>query len=122
MLIWSISVAIMALVVAVAHSLLSERVILVPLFQEDSRGMMRTSAMRNITRAVFHMPSLAWAALGIGVLFNRLQQGPDLIAYVAMFVFFTSAAGNLLALRRPHPGGVILLLATAATAADIFVN
>lgn len=120
--IWAILAATLAVVVAVAHSILSERVILVPLFREPARGVLRAPAMRNITRALFHMPSVAWAALGVGVLLNRVQGGPDLIAYVAMIVFASSAIGNLVALRRPHPGGLLLLLATAATAADIIVN
>jgi hypothetical protein len=122
MIVWSASAAILAVIVAIAHSVLSERVILVPLFHEPVSDVLQSRAMRNITRAVFHMPSIAWAALGVGVLLNRIQGGPDLIAYVAMIVFTASAIGNLIALRRLHPGGLLLLLATAATAADIFVN
>lgn len=119
---WALATAILAVIVAVAHSVISERVILVPLFREQSRGVLGAPAMRSITRAVFHMPSVAWAALGIGVALNRAQGGPDLIAQIAMVVFACSAIGNLLALRRPHPGGLLLLVATAATATDILVN
>ena len=122
MMIWSALAATLAVVVAVAHSIISERVILVPLFREAAGGVLQASAMRNITRALFHMPSVAWAALGVGVVLNRIHGGPDLIAYVAMIVFISSAIGNLVALRRPHPGGLLLLLATAATATDIIVN
>ena len=63
---WALATAILAVIVAVAHSVISERVILVPLFREQSRGVLGAPAMRSITRAVFHMPSVAWAALGIG--------------------------------------------------------
>jgi len=121
-MIWAALAATLAVVVAAAHSIISERVILVPLFREPARGVLQAPAMRNITRALFHMPSVAWAALGVGVVLNRIQGGPDLIAYVAMTVFAASAIGNLVALHRPHPGGLLLLLATAATAADIVVN
>ena len=121
-MIWSLAAAILAVIVAVAHSVISERAILVPLFRQPARGVLETPAMRRITRAVFHMPSVAWAALGVGVAVNRAQGGPDLIALIAIVVFSCSAIGNLTALRRPHPGGLLLLIATAATAADILVN
>lgn len=122
MLIWSAIAAILAVSVAIAHSVLSETIILSPLFREPARGVLQTSAGRNIVRAVFHMPSVAWAALGIGVCINRQQGGPDLIAQVAVIVFAASAIANLVALRRPHPGGLLLLVAAAATAADIVAN
>lgn len=122
MIIWSAIAASLTVVVALAHSVISERVILRPLFGQPAQGVLATAPGRNIVRAVFHMPSIAWAALGLGVLFNRMQNGPDLIAVIAMIVFASSALGNLIALRRPHPGGVLLLIATAATATDLIVN
>ncbi|WP_188237739.1 hypothetical protein [Sphingopyxis sp. LK2115] len=122
MIAWSAIAAGLAVIVALAHSVISERVILRPLFRQPAQGILDTAPGRNIVRAIFHMPSVAWAALGLGVWFNRLQDGPDLIAVIAMIVFASSAIGNLVALRRPHPGGVLLLLATAATATDLFVN
>lgn len=122
MILWSATAAGLAVVVALAHSVISERVILQPLFRQPSQGILDTAPGRDIVRAVFHMPSIAWAALGLGVWLNRLQNGPDLLAVIAMIVFASSAAGNLIALRRPHPGGLLLLAATAATATDLFVN
>ena len=122
MIAWSAIAAGLAVIVALAHSVISERVILRPLFRQPAQGIFDTAPGRDIVRAIFHMPSVAWAALGLGVWFNRLQDGPDLIAVIAMIVFASSAVGNLGALRRPHPGGVLLLIATAATATDLFVN
>ncbi|MEH6662644.1 MAG: hypothetical protein V7679_13420 [Parasphingorhabdus sp.] len=122
MLIYAIIVALLGVVVAIAHSVIGERVILGPLYREPTKGLLAGRAMRDIIRAVFHIPSLAWAALGIAVLLNRLQAGSDLLPIVAAIIFALSGIGNLAALRRPHPGGIILLVMAFATIADIRFN
>ncbi len=115
-------VALLGLVVAIAHSVLGERVILGPLYRERTTGLLATRAMRDILRAVFHIPSLAWAGLGIAVLLNRLQSGSDLLPIMAATIFALSGVANIAALRRPHPGGVLLLAMAFATIADIRFN
>lgn len=122
MLVYAIIVAALSIIVAIAHSMISERRLLGPLYREPQSGILATKQMQDIFRAVFHMPSLAWAGLGVAVLLNRQQGGTDLLPYVAMIIFALSGAGNLVALRRPHPGGIILLLAAIATFADIWFN
>lgn len=122
MLIYAIIVAVLGLIVAVAHSVLGERMILRPLYREQTSGLLAARAMRDIVRAVFHIPSLAWAGLGIAVLLNRLQSGSDLLPLTAAIIFALSGIGNLAALRRPHPGGLILLAMAIATIADIRFN
>lgn len=122
MLIYAIITAVLGIIVAIAHSVLSERVLLGPLFREREDGMLAARAMRDIIRAVFHMPSIAWAGLGIAVLVNRLQAGSDLLPITAAIIFAISGIGNLAALRRPHPGGIILLAMACATLADIWIN
>jgi hypothetical protein len=122
MLIFAITTAVLGIIVAIAHSVLSERVLLGPLFRERSDGMLASEPTRNIIRAVFHMPSLAWSALGIAVFFNRLQEGSDLLPITVIVVLAISGIGNFAALRRPHPGGIILLVMAGATLADIWIN
>jgi hypothetical protein len=122
MLIYAIIVAVLGLVVAVAHSVLGEKVILGPLYREQTSGLLAARATRDIIRAVFHVPSLAWAGLGTAVLLNRLQSGSDLLPVTAAIIFALSGIGNLVALRRPHPGGLILLAMAFATIADIRFN
>src|SRR5262249_3021526 len=82
----------------------------------------RSRRTRAILRAVFHMPSLAWAVLGLGVLGGRLEGGNQLLSIVALIVFAASGIGNLAALGRPHFGGLILLGAAAMTLADLLLN
>ena len=122
MQIYAIIVATLGVIVAVAHSILSERVLLGPLYRERTEGLLAAKPMRDIIRAVFHMPSIAWAGLGIAVLLNRLQDGSDLLPITAAIIFMLSGIGNLAALRRPHPGGLILLAMVIATIADIWIN
>ncbi|WP_339688986.1 hypothetical protein [uncultured Parasphingorhabdus sp.] len=114
--------ALLGVIVAIAHSVLGELVILGPLYRERTTGLLAARAMRDIIRAVFHIPSLAWAGLGIAVLLNRLQSGSDLLPIVAVIIFALSGVANIAALRRPHPGGVILLAMAFATIADIRFN
>ncbi len=122
MLIYAIIVAALGLIVAIAHSVIGERAILGPLYRERTTGLLAARAMRDIIRAVFHIPSLAWAGLGVAVLLNRLQSGSDLLPITAAIIFALSGIGNLAALRRPHPGGLILLAMAMATVADIGFN
>lgn len=122
MLIFAIATAVIAVTVAVAHFILGERVVLKPLFAEPTDGLLAAPAMRHLTWAMFQLHSLVWGSLGIAVLLNRFQGGSDLIGYLAILIFTLSGIGNFAALRRPHPGGVLLLLAAATTAADIWFN
>lgn len=122
MLIYASIVAVLGLIVALAHSVLSERVILGPLYRERTDGLLAARATRDIIRAVFHIPSLAWAGLGIAVLLNRMQSGSDLLPITAAIIFTLSGLGNLAALRRPHPGGILLLTMAIATIADLRFN
>jgi len=122
MLIHASLVAVLGLVVAIGHSVLSERVILGPLYRERTDGLLAVRATRDIVRVVFHVPSLAWAGLGIAVLLNRMQSGSDLLPVTAAVIFALSGAGNLAALRRPHPGGILLLVMAVAAIADLWFN
>lgn len=120
--IYATIVALLGVIVAVAHSVIGERVILGPLYREPTNGLLAVQPTRNIIRAVFHIPSLAWAGLGVAVLLNRLQSGSDLLPVVAAIIFALSGIANIAALRRPHPGGVMLLAMAFATFADIRFN
>ncbi len=122
MLIYAIVAAILGVIVGIAHSVLGERVLLGPLYKEPTTGVLASRSSRDIIRAVFHIPTIAWSALGIAVLVNRLQGGGDLLPLTAAIIFVLSGIGNLAALRRPHPGGLILLAMAAATLADIYYN
>lgn len=120
--VFAITTVVLGIVVATAHSVLSERVLLGPLYRERSDGLLAAKPTRDIIRAVFHMPSLAWAGLAIAVLLNRMQDGSDLLPITAAVIFALSGIGNLVALRRPHPGGLILLAMASLTIADILMN
>ena len=122
MMLFAFAAALLGTVVAIAHFIIGDRVVLQPLFREQTGGILAAKTMRDLTWAMFQLHSLVWAALGIAVLVNRLQGGSDLVAGLAMLIFTVSGLANLLVLRRPHPGGILLLLAAAASAADIAFN
>lgn len=121
-MIYAILTAVLGVIVAIAHSVLSERVLLGPLYRERTEGMLANKPTRDILRMLVHMPSMAWAGLAIAVLINRIQGGGDLLPILAIMVFAISGLGNLLALKRPHPGGIILLVMALASLADIWTN
>jgi len=122
MMLFAYVAALLGVVVAMAHYVIGYRVVLQPLFREQTSGILAAKPMRDLTWAMFQLHSLVWATLGVAVLVNRWQGGSDLIVYLAILIFTVSGLGNLLVLRRPHPGGIMLLFAAAASAADIIFN
>jgi hypothetical protein len=114
-------VAILGIATAVGHSVISECAILGPLYAGSPGGILRSRATRSVIRAVFHMPSLMWAVLGIAVLLARLEGGNPLLSIVAATLFAASGVGNLAALRRPHFGGLMLVGAAALTLAHLML-
>jgi hypothetical protein len=106
---------------AIGHSVIGERQILGPLYAGNPGGVLKSRRTRAILRAVFHMPSMAWAVLGLGVLAARLEGGNQLLSIVATILFAGSGIGNLVALRQLHFGGLILLGAAALTLADLMI-
>ena len=122
MMLFACAAALLGVVVAIAHYIIGDRVVLQPMFREQTSGILAAKPMRDLTWTMFQLHSLVWAALGIAVLVNRWQDGRDLVVYLAILIFTVSGVANLLILRRPHPGGILLLLAAAASAADIFFN
>jgi len=114
--------AVLGIATAIGHSLISERMILGQLYAGTPGGVLKSRSTRAIIRAVFHMPSLAWAVLGIAVLAARIEGGNQLLSIVALILFTGSGIGNLAALRRPHFGGLMLLGAAALTLADVMLQ
>ena len=78
--------AILGIATAIGHSLISERKILGPLYAGNPGGVLKSRSTRAVIRAVFHMPSIAWAVLGIAVLAARIQGGNPL-GIVAAIIF-----------------------------------
>jgi hypothetical protein len=113
--------AILSIACAIGHSLISERKFLRPLYAEPRARLFTARSMRDITRVVFHIPSMAWAVLGIAVLVARIEGGNQLLSIVAATVFTMSGIGNLAALRHPHIGSLLMLGAAALTLADLML-
>ena len=118
-IVFATGVAILGIATAIGHSVIGERKIFPPLYAGNLQGILKSRATRDVLRVVFHMPSLTWAVLGIAVLVARLDGGNALLSIVAAIVFGVSGIGNLVALRRPHFGGLMLLVATALTLMDL---
>jgi hypothetical protein len=111
--------AVLGISCAVGHSLISERKLLRPLYAEPRTRLFTARSTRDVTRVVFHIPSMAWVVLGIAVLVARIEGGNQLLSIVAAIIFAGSGIGNLAALRRPHSGGLLMLGAAALTLADL---
>ena len=107
-----------ALVSAAGHSWLGETKILRPLYGErKDGGVLKPAATRRVLRAVFHLPSIIWAATGI-LTFGFVWHGttpPVWFVIYGVVVYGTSALGNLWGLRRIHIGNIAL------TAAALFL-
>lgn len=114
--------AILGIAGAVGHSLIGERMIFGPLYAGNPGGILKSRSTRAIIRAVFHLPSMVWAVLGVGVLAAHVEGGNPLLSLVAAIIFAGSGIGNLVALRRPHFGGLLMLAAAALTVADMMTR
>lgn len=109
------AIATLSLLIAAGHSWLGEARIFGPLFAQPHQGVLASRSMRDVIRAVWHLPSLAWVAFGFALFLN--QGAPNLPLYgAAIAVFVVSGIGNLVSLRMPHPGGILLLAAAGLTA------
>ena len=114
------AVATLAVATAIGHSVIGERKIFAPLYAEPPVGLLKSRPLRAVLRGVFHLPSFAWVILGLAVLLARLDGGNRMISVVAALIFASAGIGNHVALRRPHPGGLMMLVATALTVVDGF--
>ena len=120
-IVFAAGAAALSIVCAIGHSLISERKFLRPLFSGPRTGLFAARSARNITRGIFHMPSMVWVVLGLGVLAARIEGGNQLLSIVAMIIFISSGVGNLAALRRLHISGLLVLGAAALTLADLML-
>jgi hypothetical protein len=111
-------VAILGIAAAIGHSLTGERKILGPLYAGNRDGVLKSRATRAVIRGIFHMPSMVWSVLGIAILAARVEGGNPLLSIVAATIFAASGVGNLVALRRPHIGGLVLVATAALALAD----
>jgi len=85
-----------------------------------ARGDNRTLAvpyMRRLLRWVWHLPSFTWTQIAAATLwFAFAPQDFDsgarsLLLYFGIGVYLTGAFFNLVAMRRPHIGNILLTLA-----------
>ena len=86
-------VAVLGIAGAIGHSLISERRFLRPLYAEPRTGL--------------------FAA--------RVEGGNPLLSIVAAIIFTASGVGNVVALRRLHFSGLLMLGAAALTLADLML-
>ena len=113
----------LALLTAVAHSVLSERRFLGPLRREaGDRGVLSSRVAKRLVVAMFHLPSLCWAGMAIGMLLLEPEgAGPRATLAVFALLFALSGLGSLWALSRLHPGGVLLLSTSACIVGALLV-
>jgi len=117
-LIYAAGVAGLGVSAALGHSWLGEHKVFRPLYTEPQTGMLRSAPVRDVIRIVWHLPSIAWAVLGLSVLGSRLGTGSTILSLAAAIIFAASGIGNFIALRRTHFGGVILLAVSGLTLLD----
>jgi hypothetical protein len=113
----------LALLAAVGHSYLSERLFLVPLRAETLEGSVFSGAVpKKLAVAMFHLASLCWASMAIGLLLLEPGTGgyrDALLIYAVVYAI--SAIGNFWAVGKPHPGGVLLLAASGSILAALSI-
>lgn len=112
----------LAIVTAIGHSVLSERLFLGPLRAEPLGGgsVLAAPVARRLTVAMFHLPSLCWVAMGFGLLWlDPALPGHRETALAYAGVYALSGLGNFWGVGRVHPGGVLLLTTSALIVAAV---
>ena len=108
---------------AIGHSLLSEKILLRPMFaaRGDNR-VLQNAATRRVIRWVFHLPSIVWALTAAAKLFlaagapytdDWRRSTLPAFAFFGAAIYFRAAVVNAYALRRIHLGNVLLTIAGA---------
>ncbi len=103
---------------ALGHAFLGERFVLGPIFAApgDNRTL-ATPYVRRLLRWVWHLPSFAWVQIAAATLWLTLApQDFDigarlLLLYFGIGIYMTGAFFNLVAMRGPHVGNILLTLA-----------
>lgn len=103
---------------AIGHSYLSERFVLGPLLTApgDNR-IWRTASNHRLMRAMWHLPSFAWAQVAAATLWIAFSpeipnaQATAMLAYFGVGAYGMSAAINALCMRKPHIGNILLSVA-----------
>ena len=105
----------LAMITAVAHSVLSERKFLGPLRQEANvGGVLDSPTSKRLTSAMFHLPSLCWIGMAISMLLlDPMDTGVRETMMIYAGIYAVSGIGNLWCLKRLHPGGILLLSTSA---------
>ena len=103
-----LAVFVLAVLTAVSHSVLSERIFLRPLRAEpNSDTVFSGAAPRRLATAMFHLPSLCWVTMAASMLvLHPGTAGYRTALHLFAGVFAISALGNFWAVGRPHPGWV----------------
>ncbi len=112
----------LALLTAIAHSVLSERLFLRRLRTEAVAGTVFSSQVaKRLVTAMFHLASLCWTGMAVALLLLEPESGgyrETLLIFAAIYA--VSGIGNLWAVQRPHPGGVMLLLTSALILGSLY--
>lgn len=103
---------------AIGHSYLSERFVLGPLLATpgDNR-IWRSKANHRLMRAMWHLPSFAWAQIAVATLWVAFSpeavdaQTTAMLAYFGVGAYGTSAVINALCMQKPHVGNILLSVA-----------
>lgn len=105
----------LAILTAMAHSYLSERLVLRPLRREAVEGsVLSFEVAKRLAAAMFHLASLCWVGMAVSLLLLDSDAGGyrgTLLIFAGIYA--VSGIGNFWAVRRPHPGGIMLLSTSA---------
>ncbi len=111
----------LAILGGLGHTWIGEKVIIGPLYAEETSAVLKNPRTRDILRAVFHIPSAAWAILGAALICASLTQArAPLLVWAAAGIFLVSGFANLIALRRAHPGAIVFISAGTLALASLY--
>lgn len=107
--------AALALIAAVGHSYLSERLFLRPLRADPAAtGVLGNPVARRLVVGMFHLASVCWAGMAVSMLLLDPQaSGHRATLQIYAAIYALSGLGNFWAVGGPHPGGILILSSAA---------
>jgi len=111
---WLIIAAAITSILAVAHSYLGERFILIPLLRQDlSAALKRERFQKAILRFAWHLTSVAWLGFGVVLIGLRRTDAVEFIGIAIGVTFVIHAAVTAFASRFKHLAWPLFLLVAA---------
>ena len=113
----------LGLLTAVIHGFIMQRRMIRPLNEHLSDQRIISRAGRDLLSPLLHVSTLAWALAGVALIYSALAGGrgtQNLASAIGVALYLHASVANARAVRSPHPGWILMGVATCLIVAAQF--